>query len=66
MIKYLGRQKFESPFSGFVHYAVLVEIPAEKARQKSKKHFVAYGNFMVVIGRHKSCDEAEVKTNECP
>jgi hypothetical protein len=36
MIKYLGRQKFESPFNNFVHYAVLVAIPnGSKVEKKS-------------------------------
>lgn len=41
MIKYLTRQKFESPFSEFVHYAVLIEIPDEK-RKRPEKHSAVF------------------------
>ncbi|MEC9091885.1 MAG: DUF1570 domain-containing protein, partial [Planctomycetota bacterium] len=42
MIKYLTKQKFESPFSEFVHYAVLVELPSEKAPKKTSRHSAVF------------------------
>lgn len=42
MIKYLVRQKFESPFAEFVHYAVLIEAPTEKNSRKSEKHSAVF------------------------
>ena len=41
MIKYLGRQKFESPFAEFVHYAVLIEAPTS-GRKKTEKHSAVF------------------------
>lgn len=41
MIKYLTRQKFESPFADFVHYAVLIEVPTD-AKKKNDKHSAVF------------------------
>ncbi|MEE2640695.1 MAG: DUF1570 domain-containing protein [Planctomycetota bacterium] len=42
MIRFLTRQKFESPFAEFIHYAVLIEVPTLKKTVKAEKHSAVF------------------------
>lgn len=72
MIQYLSRQKFESPFAAFVHYAVLVEIPSDKRPRNEKRTAVFHTEELAqrwaseFAGKNSDNGQPAIRIIRCP